>query len=235
MRVDSTTEAADARAQELCGMFSHELRTPLTSVKGYLALLLKHGEPELDETDQRFLNAALRGANRLEELVEDMLFMTNNGASIVERTSSLSVLVDQEIDRLLPLADAKEIEVVARLDRNVTVQCDPVRIARAIGNLLSNAIKFTLNGGRVDVEVTNEDGLAVLTVLDSGIGIPSEELGFVLNRFYRGSAAADNAIDGIGLGLTISKAIIEAHGGEIEVESEEGNGTLVRMKLPVGG
>jgi signal transduction histidine kinase len=234
MRIDSTTEAADDRAQELCGMFSHELRTPLASVKGYLALLLKHGEPESDETDQRFLNAALRGANRLEELIEDMLFMANTKASIIERTTSLPVLVDQEIDRLRPLADEKRIELVAHLDRNVTVQCDPVRIARVVGNLLSNAIKFTLNDGRIDVEVTDEEGFAVLTVVDSGIGIPPEELELVLNRFFRGSATSDNAIDGIGLGLTISKAIIDAHGGEIEVQSEEGNGTLVRMKLPIG-
>ena len=134
-----------------------------------------------------------------------MLFMTNTKASIVERTTSLYVLVEQEIDRYRPLANEKGIELVAHLDRNVTVQCDPVRIARAIGNLLSNAIKFTLNDGRVDVEVTDENGFAVLTIMDSGIGIPPEELRLVLNRFFRGSATADNAIDGIGVVLTIKQ------------------------------
>lgn len=214
-------------------MFSHELRTPLTSVKGYLQLLLRNEESSLEETDQRFLKAALRGAHRLEHIVEDMLFMTNARVSVSKRATSLDAIVEQEIDRIRPLAAAKEIGLVAQLDENVMVSCDPVRIARALGNLLSNAVNFTLDGGTVEVAVTEEDRFAVLTVTDTGMGIPPAERDLVLNRFFRGSTTAENAIDGIGLGLTISKAITDAHGGEMELESEEGNGTRVRLKLPL--
>jgi signal transduction histidine kinase len=102
-----------------------------------------------------------------------------------------------------------------------------------LDNLMSNAIKYTPTGGRVEARLRPEDGRAVLEIQDSGVGIPEEEQQFVFERFFRASTAAADGTPGVGLGLTIAKAIADAHGGLIEVEGNEGAGATFRVELPV--
>jgi len=110
---------------------------------------------------------------------------------------------------------------------------DPTRIGQLLGSLVSNAVKFTGNGGRIDVTTGEEDGQAVVTVTDTGPGIPTADQGRVFERFYRTAAAARQEIPGTGLGLAIAKAIVEAHNGSITVDSAEGMGSTFTVRLPL--
>jgi signal transduction histidine kinase len=110
---------------------------------------------------------------------------------------------------------------------------DPGRIAQLIDNLLSNAVKFTPEGGVVAVRTTRENGTAVLEVSDSGVGIPQEEQTRLFDRFFRASTATDHAVPGTGLGLTITRAIAELHGGTVTVRDRSGGGTVFRVELPL--
>jgi two-component system, OmpR family, phosphate regulon sensor histidine kinase PhoR len=112
------------------------------------------------------------------------------------------------------------------------VHIDRTRVAQVLDNLLSNALKFTETGGRVDVRLSTSNGSAFVEVADTGMGISSEDQAKLFQRFYRTDAAGEKAIDGTGLGLWISKAIVEAHGGEITVESDVNRGTTFRIALP---
>jgi hypothetical protein len=111
---------------------------------------------------------------------------------------------------------------------------DRARLAQVLDNLVSNGLKFTESGGRVEVRLRAENGTAVLEVEDDGVGIPTDEQEHLFERFFRSSTATMNAIPGTGLGLTITKAIVERHGGQIEIESAENAGTTVRVQLPLG-
>ena len=114
------------------------------------------------------------------------------------------------------------------------LQGDRARLAQVLDNLVSNGLKFTPSGGRVEVRLSAQDGAAILEVEDTGLGIPVDEQERLFERFFRSSNATENAIPGTGLGLTITKAIVERHGGRIEVESAEDAGTTVRVSLPLG-
>ncbi len=114
----------------------------------------------------------------------------------------------------------------------IVVRGDPVRLGQAIDNLVSNAVKFTPRDGSVSVTLSATDDEATVTVRDTGVGIPADELELLFGRFFRASTATRNAVPGVGLGLTITKAIVLAHGGRIDVESEVGVGTAFRLVLP---
>jgi signal transduction histidine kinase len=118
-------------------------------------------------------------------------------------------------------------------DRTTSIRGDPDRLRQALLILVDNACRYTLADGRVAIMLAEEHGHAVVTVADSGVGIPPDELDLVAGRFYRGSNAADLAPGGAGLGLHIAKSIIEAHGGGIDVESDHGKGTRVTVRLPL--
>jgi signal transduction histidine kinase len=132
------------------------------------------------------------------------------------------------------MADAADIELTAELPADDgLVAGDAVRLGQAVDNLVSNAIKFTETGGKVTVALSVVDSFAEVTVTDTGLGIAADELDQLFSRFFRASTATRNAVPGVGLGLTITKAIVTAHGGSMDVESEEGVGTRFRMRLPL--
>jgi two-component system, OmpR family, phosphate regulon sensor histidine kinase PhoR len=130
-------------------------------------------------------------------------------------------------------ADEQGVELVARAEPVPPCGADPHRIAQVTDNLLSNAIKFTPGGGRVEVRLTKRGEEALIEVQDSGMGIPADEQGKLFDRMYRATAAADRHIPGVGLGLTIVKGIVEAHGGKVGLTSEEGAGTTFFVELPL--
>ena len=132
------------------------------------------------------------------------------------------------------LADAAGVHLHTELaDIPPTVFGDAVRLGQAMDNLISNAIKFTPRGGTVTVSLSTTDDQALVTVRDTGLGIAASELDRLFSRFFRATTATLNAVPGVGLGLTITKAIVTAHRGELSVQSEEGVGTCFTMALPL--
>jgi signal transduction histidine kinase len=131
-----------------------------------------------------------------------------------------------------PAAEAKSLELIVDASP-LAAKGDRGRLDQLLGNLVSNAVKFTPEGGRVTVRVSAQDESALIEVSDNGIGVPEAELGELFTRFFRSSTATENAIPGTGLGLVIAKAIAEAHGGQIAVESREGVGTTFKVTLPL--
>jgi signal transduction histidine kinase len=131
------------------------------------------------------------------------------------------------------VADSRGIELSWKVERLPKLNGDRARLAQVLDNLLSNGLKFTPSGGRVDVRLSATHGVALLEVEDTGVGIPVDEQEHLFERFFRSSNAIENAVPGTGLGLTITKAIVERHGGRIEVASSENAGTTVRVQLPL--
>jgi signal transduction histidine kinase len=225
----------DRLKDEFVSLVSHELRTPLTSIRGYVELLLDDDEA-LSGEQRRFLEIVGRNSSRLLELVGDLLFLAQIDAgrlAIEVESVNLNRVVQECVETSSPAADARGIELSARLERLPQIRGDRVRLTQVLDNLLSNAIKFTPRGGRVEVRLSAEGGAAMLEVEDSGFGIPEAEQAQLFERFFRSSTATDHAIPGTGLGLTITKAIVDRHGGLIEVETAENAGTTVRVQLPL--
>jgi signal transduction histidine kinase len=225
----------DRLKDEFVSLVSHELRTPLTSIRGYVELLLEE-EGQLHDDQRRFLEIVNRNSERLLALVADLLFLAqiDAGKPAIELASvDLNRIIEECVEASSPVADSKGIDLGLHARRLPKLAGDPVRLAQVIDNLVSNALKFTPSGGSVEVRLRAEEGMAVLEVEDSGLGIPEEEQERLFERFFRSSNAMESAIPGTGLGLTITKAIVERHGGTIEVESEANAGTSVRVRLPL--
>ena len=234
---DETRAVEVARMKdEFVGMISHELRTPLSAIIGFLDLLQNDPAQPLTEEQQDFVGIIERNAQRLLTLVGDLLFtaQVESGRFPLERQDvDLGELVRSAVASSGPHAQRESIDLVAEVPETpVRMAADPGRIGQALDNLLSNAIKFTPSGGRVTAAVRAHDGGIELSVRDTGLGIPEDEQGMLFTRFFRASTATRNAVPGVGLGLTITRAIVLAHGGTMDVTSKEGVGTEFRMFLP---
>ena len=225
----------DLMKDEFVALVSHELRTPLTSILGYLELILD-GEAGAVTDDQRnFLSIVERNSQRLLRLVGDLLFVAQieAGKLVIDReTVDLVGLARDCIEAARPRAAEKAIELSLDARDPAALEGDRTRLAQLLDNLVSNAIKFTGAGGRVAVRLVSQNGHRVVQVSDTGMGLSADELERLFERFYRTEGATHWAIQGTGLGLTITKAIAEAHGGTIAVESEPGKGTTFIVDLP---
>ena len=224
---------------EFVGLISHELRTPLSSILGYLELMRDDDENPLSEEQVLYLGVAERNAHRLLRLVGDLLFTAQVGSSSFQLlTSPLDVgpIVRASLESARPVAAAAGVRISADiLDESLVIDGDAVRLGQAVDNLLSNAIKFTPRGGSVAIIVAESHGKAEIIVTDTGMGIPEDELDQLFARFFRASTATRAAVPGVGLGLTITKAIIVAHGGELDVASMVDVGTSFIVRLPLQG
>lgn len=228
---------AERMKDEFFALVSHELRTPLTSIVGYLELVLDDDVGALHPEHRRHLGVVERNAGRLLRLVGDLLFVAQVEAgklSLDPGLVDLGQLVREAVDAARPRAEEASIALVADVDPVPTCPGDADRIGQVLDNLIVNALKFTPEEGRVTVSLRIEGASAVLEVADTGIGIPATEQEQLFDRFFRASSATARAIPGVGLGLTIVKAIVEAHDGEVSVQSEEGSGTTFRVELPLG-
>jgi PAS domain S-box-containing protein len=223
----------DRLKDDFLATVSHELRTPLASILGYLELL---SESELDEEDAGFVAVIDRNAHRLLQLVEDLLLVSRLQSGRIELARvdvELGALARDCLEAARPRAGVGEIVLGLETNGPVVVTGDPTRLAQVLDNLVSNAIKFTPAGGTVTVRLGRNRSHAVVEVADTGIGIPRDEQPRLFDRFFRASTATERAIKGTGLGLWITRAITEAHGGSIDVESEAGEGTSFRIRLPL--
>ena len=227
----------DRLKDEFIALVSHELRTPLTSIHGYLELVLDGGAGELGPEQQRFLSVVERNTKRLMQLVGDLLFMAQVEAGKLAldlEEVDLKEVLAECLEAAKPVADDRQVELVTDLAETPSMLGDRSRLAQVLDNLISNALKFTPASGSVSVRVSHTGRDAVVEVADTGVGIPTEEQDRLFERFFRSSNATEQAIPGSGLGLTIAKTIIERHEGSIEIESAEGKGTTVRVRLPLG-
>jgi len=234
---DETRAVEVARMKdEFVGMISHELRTPLSAIIGFLDLLQNDPGQPLTDDQQEFVGIIERNAQRLLNLVGDLLFtaQVESGRFPLEREEAdVAELVRSAVASAGPHAQREGIELVAEVEPGaVPVFIDAGRVGQAIDNLLSNAIKFTPRGGTVTARVRAVDGGVEFSIADTGVGIPEDEQGMLFTRFFRASTATRNAVPGVGLGLTITRAIVLAHGGTMDVTSQEGVGTEFRFLLP---
>jgi signal transduction histidine kinase len=223
----------DRMKDDFVSLVSHELRTPLTSIRGYLELF--RDSSNLTPKQQGFLTVVDRNSQRLLELVGDLLFLARidaGGFEIELDEVELAQVVEEALEACRPIAERREIELVGSIDTSPPLLGDRARLAQVLDNLISNALKFTESGGRVDVILSSADGRVLIEVQDTGVGVSAHEQPLLFDRFFRSSQATQNAIPGTGLGLTISKAIVERHGGRIAVESTEDVGTTVRVEIP---
>lgn len=237
--IHETTEERqlDRLRRSFTASVSHELRTPLTSILGYLELL-RESLAELEPTQDRYLSVIDRNANRLLHLVNDLLFVAQIQAGNFEiepLEMDPAELARAAVESARPAASAKRIDLRLENGASREIRGDPVRLGQALDNLISNAVKFTREGGNVLVSAEVLDGRCSLTVTDDGIGIPKAEQARLFERFFRSSNASDNVIPGTGLGLTIARAIVEAHGGTIDLESSPNAGTVARISIPADG
>jgi two-component system, sensor histidine kinase and response regulator len=224
----------DRLKDEFIGLVSHELRTPLTSIIGYVKLLRDKRVSELHA--DHYADVIQRNSQRLLRLVEDLLFLSQNhpGTMAVElRSADLGEIAASSVEEMRPEAERKHIDMVLSGSAAPRFPVDAARIAQLLGNLISNAVKFTPDGGRVQVEVGTEGDQAVLTVTDTGVGIPAADRERIFDRFFRSAIATRQAIPGTGLGLTIARDIVAAHDGTITVESDEGRGSTFKVWLPL--
>jgi signal transduction histidine kinase len=216
---------------------SHELRTPLTSIKGMVETL-RNGAIEDTQVRDRFLETAENETDRLIRLVNDLLLLSradSEALNLKRESADLTVLVRTAMRRLAHQAEARDIALNVETSSSEVplVSIDLDRIERVLVNLVDNAIKYSPDGGAVTVQLTaRPNRSALVQVRDGGIGIPAEDLPRVGQRFYRTDKARSRAEGGSGLGLAIAQALVQAHGGRLWVESEEGQGTVVSFTLP---
>ncbi|HSJ58300.1 MAG TPA: ATP-binding protein [Anaerolineae bacterium] len=214
---------------------SHELRTPLTAVKGTVETL-RDGAVDDPEVRDRFLETVERETDRLIRLVNDLLVLSRADSAALElrrEEIDLGELAEETADRLAHRARAHDVTLAVEAAAGLRVPADRDRIEQVIVNLLDNAIKYSPPTRTVRVRaVPGSDGTVRVEVEDEGIGIPPEELARIGERFYRADRARSRAEGGSGLGLAIARALVEAHGGELWLESEVGEGTRACFTLP---
>ena len=211
---------------------SHEFRTPLTSIIGYLEIALQPSE-QLSTDMERYLQVARRNALRLERLVEDLLAISAGKFRIKPIEFDLGALLAQSVASVSPRAQAVRVAVTNRAPTELTVYADPVRIGQTVDNLLDNAVKYNRPGGTVKVDAAVQDGQLTLSVTDTGIGIEDDEVAQVFDRFFRSPAVRISTVTGVGLGLLITRSIVQEHGGTISVASALGIGSTFTVCIPM--
>lgn len=213
---------------------SHELRTPLTSIRGYLSMLKEDFAAQRMEQIPQFLETLTKSADRLEQLVADLMTLsaleTHGHLELSEVDPA--VLTQEVLERLSPIATQKRILLVSQVNLS-SFRADAKKIDQVLVNLIENAVKYIPDGGRVDVIWETENtGDVVLRVRDNGPGIPEEHQARLFERFYRVDRGRSRDVGGSGLGLAIVKHIIQAHGGQVSVVSALGQGTEFVAKFP---
>jgi signal transduction histidine kinase len=222
--------------RDLVANVSHEFKTPLTSIQGFSQAIydgMVHDEKDVKHASEVILNET----NRLNVLVNDLLTLAKLDAGTMAMTKEdveLNRLVQTIIDRFYYEFEKSNLKVNTDYTDEIMLYADAVRLAQVFSNLLDNAIKFSKPGSEIGVTVSRHENQALVTVFDAGPGISEEECGRIFERFYQVDKSRPGGEGrGVGLGLAISKQVVEAHGGEITVSSKVGEGSTFMVKLPI--
>jgi signal transduction histidine kinase len=226
----------DERRRELLANVSHDLRTPLTSMQGYLeTLLIREGNLSPEE-GRSYLQVATRHCERLTKLVHDLFELTKleaREASVEVEDFPLQELLQDVVQKFQLKAQQRNVRLAAGFDPDCpNARVDIGMLERVLENLIDNALRHTPQGGEVHVHLAPAGGQVEMRVQDSGEGIPADQLAGVFERYYQVDRGESGAAGGAGLGLAIARRIVALHGGEITVDSTEGQGACFIVRLP---
>ena len=225
----------DRKKDEFLSVASHELRTPLTTIKGYTQLLTQSGEQTSLADRSLFLNAALGEIDRMMRLISELLDVSRietNRFQLHRQPLEWIAFLEKLTSAFRVQYPDRKIEFISHV-AEITIQLDGDRMRQVVDNLLANAIKYSKEGSAIRVEAMVDGSTVRTSVSDKGIGIPRDEIPFLFERFRRARNVSSRHYGGLGLGLYISKAIVEAHSGDISIASEEGEGSTFVITLPL--
>jgi two-component system phosphate regulon sensor histidine kinase PhoR len=216
---------------------THEIKTPLTAILGFVETL-REGAIEDQETAKKFLSIITRHAERLNRLVEDLLTISNAELGEMHfsfESVALSGIAQSVLHMMQPKAGEKKIKVTSEIPEDLPlIRADRDRLSQILINVLDNAVKFTPVGGQVTVTASPAEGSEVIVrIIDTGIGVPQDEISRLGERFYRVDKTRSRELGGTGLGLSIVKHLVTAHKGRMEIESQLGRGTTVTLYFPI--
>jgi PAS domain S-box-containing protein len=229
-------EKASRLKSEFLASMSHELRTPLHTIIGFSELLSEEIQGPLNPGQKRFVGHVLQDARHLLELINEVLDISKIESGRLElqhEVFDFGECVEEVLAGIRQRAEAKNIQLENKNAFHDQLIADRLRVKEILYNLLNNAVKFTAAGGSVWLESLVQDGFLQLTIGDTGIGIPQEEQMAVFEKFYQASGTPGAIREGTGLGLPITKHLVELHGGTIWVESEPGKGSRFSLTLPL--
>ncbi len=229
-------EQANRLKNEFLASMSHELRTPLHTIIGFSELLTEQLEGPLNEKQQRFLGHILQDARHLLELINEILDISKieSGRLELKREAfDFNHCVEEVLGGLRHQAANKNVALENKNSFHRPLYADRVRVKEILYNLVSNAVKFTRAGGSVWVESVQEGDFLQVSVCDTGIGIPESEQSSIFDKFYQVGSSMDGTREGTGLGLPITRHLIELHGGTISVESQLGRGSRFKLTFPL--
>jgi len=232
---DQKKRELEALRRELVAWSGHDLQTPLASMRAIIEALAD-GVVEDPETVQRYLQTARRDVQNLSKLFDDLFQMAQldaGGIPLDRVQAALSDLISDTLESFAELANRQGVTLTGEVSPGIDpISIDAQRIGRVLNNLIGNALRYTPAGGTITIRATKQPEWVEVEVRDSGEGIRPEDLPYVFERFYRGEKSRSRATGGAGLGLAIAKGIIEAHGGQIGVESTPGQGSRFYFRLP---
>jgi signal transduction histidine kinase/ActR/RegA family two-component response regulator len=237
-RVSHVLHDAERMKNDFLSMISHELRTPLTAIIGYTDLLLRQVHGPLTDRQSHHQSAVKKAAHRLLALINDLLDLNRLESGHVVLNLEQASLLDAArlaVARASALAERQTVEL--RLDVPLTaimVQADPERLQQVLVNLLDNAIKFTPGGGSVTVRIDRREHDAAISVIDTGVGVPPDQIGRIWDRFHQADSSTRRQFGGTGLGLAIVRHLVELHGGAVSVTSDgPGMGSTFCFSMPL--
>ena len=224
---------AEQRKNDMLIYLAHDLKTPLTSVIGYLTLL--QDEPQISaELRARYTGIALEKAERLEDLINEFFDITRfslTTLALQQERISLSRMLEQLVSEFLPILAEKDLTWHTEIAPHIHVFCDPDKLERVFDNLVRNAVNYSFSGTEIFLSLKQEDSAVVIRVQNSGKNIPPDKLARIFEQFFRLDSSRSSTTGGAGLGLAISKEIVELHGGTITAASED-NHILFTVTLP---
>lgn len=230
-------KSTEYKLAEVISIVSHQLKTPLAVIKGYLEVLISEDLGKINPKQKEYLKNALENTQRMIGLVKDLLDVSQieeNKLEFKTRPSSLEEIIKETAKEFSYLSRAKNCTLSFKvLGKIPLLDIDPLKIKQVVTNIISNAIEYNKRRGRVEITLKRKGNNVLFCCKDTGVGVPRSDRKKVFTKFYRSETAIGLTPSGLGLGLFISKAIIEKSGGRIWFESEEGKGSMFCFTLPL--
>lgn len=235
-KANEELKSLDRMKNDFLSNISHELKTPLISIKGFSELMKDGNLGSLNEQQNKAMDTVIRNSERLGQLIDSILYMSMKQAGKIEyvfNPVNAAEIIDHTVSDMFPHIDKKGVTIEQDVADNLpTINGDGDKLKQVLFNLIDNAIKFTPQGGRIIVAAHEEDDELHISVSDTGIGIAKNIIPNLFQRFYQADATTTRKYGGTGVGLYISKLILDAHDGRIWAESEEEVGSTIHVALP---